>query len=237
MLKNRKAPNAQHGGTGPESGVMSASPGGHVHATTSAVGRAEMITIPSNAPGFPAGSPNSNGSNAIGSRGRNKPSEADGKGDMKRETGTSVRINCGPMSQRSSGGGFFSAPDGGSRGREEGSNGGVGDSGMDVVPRRSMSPLGMPVLPWPSPSLPPSTVAPNLGTPTSAGGALVEGGGGGGGNVTRGRSTSPFGLLTGPPAPLGGRPRRGGTREPPVGPEHYRASVGTGAKRYRLVSE
>ncbi|CAM9575610.1 unnamed protein product [Scytosiphon promiscuus] len=117
-----------------------------------------------------------------------------------------------------------------------------------VVPRRSLSPLSLPTLPWPSPVMPAS--AGGGGGPMMDGMGIGSGGqdhlgrGGGGG-----RSTSPFGMLSGPPPGLGGggRPLRGGTREPPVEagagpghipghiPGHFRAPPGQpSSKRYRM---
>lgn len=125
----------------------------------------------------------------------------------------------------------------GRNGIDSNSNAGGGGCAADVVPRRSVSPLCLPVLSWPSPAM----VA-----PSSASTAATPGGGtmdGGGADFGQSRSVSPFGLLSVPPPALAGKPRRGGTREPPVEAGavavHYRAPPPAGpvpSKRYRMVS-
>lgn len=128
------------------------------------------------------------------------------------------------------------------RGRSESRGGGSSGSGpigasksTRVVARRPMSLLCLPVLPWPSPSLP--SAMPAAPPP---GGGLGNTGDEEFHQVGRGRSTSPFGLLPPPPTLAGNKPRRGGTREPPVeaagGQGHFWAAPGApSSKRYRMV--
>ena len=176
--------------------------------------------------GTTGGSGNSGSSSANGSRCRKRAVHGGAATDPKPEVNTMRTNSCSPP--RSTG--FFSdGPDpSAAKGRDGDTNGGSGGGDcMEPVNRGSISPLSFPALPWPSPSLAPT--APSAST-TPAGAQSLEGVGG---DMSRGRSTSPFGLL-------GGRPRRGGTREPPVeaavGPGHYRSPLGVpGNKRYLLV--
>lgn len=117
---------------------------------------------------------------------------------------------------------------GGSPGWSERHKSGVASAATGVVPRRPVSPLILPMLTWPSPAM--------------AAVAAAVGGGSLDGEHGRGRSSSPFGLLPGPPTLVGNKPRRGGTREPPVeagsGGGHFRGPPGPPpSKRYRMVSE
>lgn len=122
----------------------------------------------------------------------------------------------------------------GGSGRAENNGGEIRGNGGGGTPEgtashSSLSPLYMPVLPsWHSPSMG-GTAAPEVGG--EYGRTSLAGGR---------RSASPFGLLSGPPPALAGKPRRGGTREPPVvagaGPGHFRAPSGPpSSKRFRMV--